>query len=436
MTFTSEKEQKPKSIRVTSGDSSSLLVHGQGVVLFRHTSMDPLSERQSIMPRFQQGMDQTCIFYVYTPDKSDGFRVELTQQAVLVHRISTNQPYVDPNNKSGLDNHPGAYYWFSIDSQHQTLLCGVGEARVETVIYRVTIPFASEDERKANKTFMESLESIQVALDSDVELLRVLRDPITGKIPAIVKPTETLTMDQIASGAYLPKANLPLPAQQLYDCISGSQFTLDTEDFPDFVQAIENSIKNPSGWCYQKLQAKSHEFSKDKPNLEETYLRITLGQNNGESPGIPYVMEIWPVGHYSPIHNHSAAHAIIRVLQGEITVSQFPYLCATQDGIKPFAVTNFHKDQITWISPTLNQTHQLHNLPENASTCITIQCYLYDQKDTGHYDYFDYVDSDGTIQQYEPDSDMDFVDFKELMKKEWENRLVSSRSLLSCFMCV
>jgi hypothetical protein len=417
MTFTSEKEQKPKSICLKSGDVSSLLVHGQGVVLFRHTKMD-----------------QTCIFFMYTNDKSDGFRIELTQQ-VLVQRISTNESYIDPNNKSGLDVHPGAYYWFSIDSQHQTLLCGVGEARVETVIYRATMPYTSDEERKENKKFMESIESIQVAQDSDVELIRLLRDPITSKLPAIVKPTEMLTMDQIALGTYLPKAQLPLPAQQLYDCISGSQFTLDTEDFPDFVQAIENSIKNPSGWCYQKLQAKSHEFSKDKPNIEETYLRITLGQNNGESPGIPYVMEIWPVGHYSPIHNHSAAHAIIRVLQGEITVSQFPYLCATKDGIKPFVVTNFHKDQITWISPTLNQTHQLHNLPQNASTCITIQCYLYDQKDSGHYDYFDYVDPDGTIQQYEPNSDMDFVDFKELMKKEWENRLPVSRSLFSCILC-
>ena len=419
MTFTSEKGQKPKSIRLKSEESSiPLLVSGQGIVLFRHTKAD-----------------QTCIFFLYTHDKSDGFRIELTQTAVVVHRISTNQSYVDPNNTSGLTNYPGAYYWFSLDAQNQALLCGVGEARVETVVYRATMEYTSDDERKANKKFMESIVSVQVASDSDVEPIRMIRDPVTVKIPAIVRPTETLSMDDVASGMYLPKANLPLPAQQLYDCISGSQFTLDTEDFPDFVQAIENSIKNLSGWCYQTLQAKSHEFSKDKPNLNETYLRITLGQNNGESPGIPYVMEIWPVGHYSPIHNHSEAHAIIRVLNGEITVSQFPFLCATQDGIKPFSITNFHKNQITWISPTLNQTHQLHNLPENASTCITIQCYLYDQKDNEHYDYFDYVDSDGNIQQYEPDSDMDFVDFKELMKKEWENRLVASRSLLSCFSC-
>ena len=29
---------------------------------------------------------------------------------------------------------------------------------------------------------------------------------------------------------------------------------------------------------------------------------------------------------------------------------------------------------------------------------------------------------DGNKQQYEPDSDMDFVEFRERMKKEWANR--------------
>lgn len=417
MTFTSEKSKKPRLLRLKSDQNSiQLLIHGQGVLLFHHTKVD-----------------QSCTLFLYNQDKSDGFRVTLTETAVLVYRISTNQPYVDPNNKSGLDPHPGAYYWFSLDAQHQALLCGVGEARFETIMYRVAMESSSDDERKENKKFMESIETIQIALDSNVEPIRLLRDPITSPVPAIVRLTNELTMDHIASGTYLPKSALPLAAQQLHDCIAGKQFTLDTDDFPDFVQAIENSIKNKDGWCFKKLQAKSHEFSKDKPNFNETYLRITLGQNNGESPGIPYVMEIWPVGHYSPIHNHSEAHAIIRVLNGEINVSQFPYLCATKDGIKPFSVTNFHKDQVTWISPTMNQTHQLRNLPENSATCITIQCYLYDQKDNGHYDYFDYVDPDGNIQQYEPDSDMDFVEFKKTMKTEWESRV--SAPWYSCFIC-
>jgi hypothetical protein len=38
-----------------------------------------------------------------------------------------------------------------------------------------------------------------------------------------------------------------------------------------------------------------------------------LGYNLGDSPGVPYVLEIWPVGHYSPIQDHGDANAAIKV---------------------------------------------------------------------------------------------------------------------------
>jgi hypothetical protein len=398
---------QPASLRLKVSDTSTnLLVKGQGVFIFNNTNNS-----------------KPCELLAYTSDATDGFKVELTPTQVNISRISTNEPYVDSTNKSGLVDTNGAYYWFSLDAQNQTLRVGVGEARVETIIYKYTFLFESDDDRKANKKFIESLEIIQISDNSTaLQPIKLLRDPVTNTMASIVKDTSELSMNDVANGTYLPKANLSLEAQQLYDCISGKKFVLDSEDFPDFTQAIEYSIKTPGCWCNKRLQEKSTEFNKDHPNILETYLRITIGQNNGESPGIPYVMEIWPVGHFSPIHNHSGANAIIRVLNGEITVSQFPYLSASTEGVKPFAVTNFHKDQITWISPTLNQTHQLRNLPENAYTCITIQCYLYDTKDKSHYDYFDYIDVNGTKQQYEPDSDMNFVEFKERMKKEWDNK--------------
>lgn len=134
---------------------------------------------------------------------------------------------------------------------------------------------------------------------------------------------------------------------------------------------------------------------------------------------MPYVMEIWPVGHYSPIHSHAGADAVIRVLHGSINVKLFPYLSEKMP--KPFGVADFKEGDITWISPTLNQIHQLENLKTNTDTCITIQCYMYNEKDNTHYDYFDYIDGEGEIQPYEPDSDMDFIKFKETMRTEWSN---------------
>jgi hypothetical protein len=39
-------------------------------------------------------------------------------------------------------------------------------------------------------------------------------------------------MDDIASEAYMPVANLSLTSQKLYNCISGKKFSLSTPDFP------------------------------------------------------------------------------------------------------------------------------------------------------------------------------------------------------------
>jgi hypothetical protein len=47
---------------------------------------------------------------------------------------------------------------------------------------------------------------------------------------------------------------------------------------------------------------------------------------------------------------------------------------------------------------------------------------MYDQENLTHYDYFDYIDDNGNIQQYEPDSDMDFIEFKKQIKLEWSNK--------------
>jgi hypothetical protein len=52
---------------------------------------------------------------------------------------------------------------------------------------------------------------------------------------------------------------------------------------------------------------------------------------------------------------------------------------------------------------------------------------MYEGNDTSHYDYFDYIDATGVAKQYEPDSDMDFLAFKALIKQEWAARPVSRR---------
>lgn len=406
MTFIETSVIHPKSCSLINNKKNDikLIIHGQGVFLFEN----PVN-------------NCCCMFNVYDYKKQNGLRIELNETSVKINRLPDFVPLVDENNNQGLFNKKGAYNWLSIDSQNQRLYVGIGEARMENVIYEYIFSFNNDEERKNNKAFLESLVTISFS-ENNVFPLQLLRDPIIKKVPLLIKNTQQLRMKHIVEQKYLPSSHLSSTAKQLYDSISGKKFVLDDKDFPDFSKAIEYSIATPGMWCYERLKAKSTEFDKDKPNILETYLRITLSQNNGESPGIPYVMEIWPVGHFSPIHNHGNAHAIIRVLHGKINVKLFPFLCDEPDTVEPFSHVQFVENDITWISPTLNQVHQLTNLETNKHTCVTIQCYMYDEKDKVHYDYFDYLDSKEQKQQYEPDSDMDFIQFKETLKQEWGNR--------------
>ena len=398
MTFTNKNNNFPKSLTFAKKENAiKLIIKGQGVFIFENQNTND------------------CSFKIFNKDQSNGLNITFTPTNVLVNYIIGNEPLTDQiPTPSGLTTNNGAYYWFSLDSQNQRLYAGIGEARIDTIIYKFQF-----DLSKVNKSFLESLVMIQLPFVSSINPLKLLRDPIKMNIPLFVVDTNHLTMVDIASNRYLPSAFLSTTSQQLHNCISGLNFTLNTDDFPDFAKAIEYNILTPGCWCHETLKSKSTEFNPDKPNLLETYLRITLGHNNGESPGIPYVMEIWPPQHYSPIHNHGSSSAIIRVLHGEINVSLYPYL--STDNVEPFAKEDFSKEDITWISPTLNQVHQLRNL-SNENTCVTIQCYMYENDNNSHYKYFDYVDDDGKIQQFEPDSDMDFIKFKETIQQEWNAR--------------
>jgi len=360
-------------------------------------------------------------FIFYDTYHENGLKVELSNKNTNVALITPYVLLADPSNVYGYIHDYAATYWFSVDAQNRRLYAGIGEPRLETVVY--TYLFQDTEERNYKK-ILETFTTMEYD-PTRIQCIKLIKDPITKGIPLKVKNTNDLTMDDIASGSFLPHSNLSTISQKMYNCIAGKQFLLNTPEFPDFSKAIEYSIQTPGCWCNTTLKNKSTEFNKDKPNIEETYLRITLGENNGESPGVPYVMEIWPVGHYSPIHSHANADAVIRVLHGSIHVSLFPYL--SENNILPFAAADFKEGDITWISPTLNQTHQLLNLKTSAETCITIQCYMYNEKDKTHYDYFDYVDADSQIQPYEPDSDMEFLQFKELMRKEWTHACKTNR---------
>ena len=77
-----------------------------------------------------------CVLYLYNQTLKHGLKVIMTTKSVEVFNINTGEKYEDKNNKSGLVQLHGAFYWISLDSQNQKLMVGVGEPRLETMIYQ------------------------------------------------------------------------------------------------------------------------------------------------------------------------------------------------------------------------------------------------------------------------------------------------------------
>jgi hypothetical protein len=298
-------------------------------------------------------------------------------------------------------------YWLSLDKNNWRLRFGKGEMLPNLTLFEYVIPEALQ------RDFGFIAELSYIALvnvpDEAVSAHCLWAIPVTSMPAPILVPSDELTVDDIASGARTVAADLPTSAQVLYGTVAGNGIALDATDFPDFAAAINHSIDTPGCICYEKLKKKDPAFG---------YLRVTIGPNQGDSPGSPHVVEIWPAGHSSPIHDHGNACAIIKVLHGSIKVELFPEL---KVGLYPFGSVVFFPGEVTYLTPQVYQIHRLTN-PAKAGMTATIQSYRYPDDDIAHYEFFDYIDKDSIIEKFLPDSDWEYLPFKELIRKEWGHR--------------
>lgn len=300
-------------------------------------------------------------------------------------------------------------YWFSLDKEYQKLRFGKGYMLSKLVVFEYKFPSSVDWLSKLKYIGVKNIDSTSFEHSSIY-----WRYPVTRDIPAIIVDHNQITLDDLDKNTAAVIEDLS--NECIYSNVAGQKIQLNTSDFPDFASAINFSIVTPGCLCYEKLQKKATEFG--KCNLYETYLRITIGINKGDSPGIPFVLEIWPGGHYSPIHNHSDANAIIKVLHGSISVEWFRSL--NKQEMQYYDKSIATAGQVTCLNDRQFQTHRLFNHNIKGNMYATIQCYMYNNFDTYHYEYFDYLDADGEIQPFKPDSDWDYLEFKQLIYTEWE----------------
>ncbi len=302
-------------------------------------------------------------------------------------------------------------YWLSIDKNNSRVRYGKGEMLRKLQLFE----FAWIPAAKFDFDFVKNISKVSVS-GTSVRSMEVLAVPINiDPSPHVVGP-DNVTLESISANESVVVLDLPGACQTLYSVVAGPLITLRPVDFAQFPEAISHSILTPGCICYERLKDKDPQFG---------YLRVTIDGNLGDSPGQPYVLEIWPAGNGSPIHNHGRACAVINVLHGTITVSVFAALSIAAE--KPWGDITFKEGDVTFLSPDYYQIHRLHNPePKGGQFCATIQSYKYPEEDSVHYEYFDYIDqSKQIIEQFAPDSDWEYLEFKSLIRKEWQRRIAS-----------
>lgn len=226
--------------------------------------------------------------------------------------------------------------------------------------------------------------------------------PLVSNWPFAVLDSSQVSLFELDQNNYIPSASLPAECLELYSNVSAVNVDLNwTPSYQKYKlsDAIRHSFKK--GVLCEKVEKKKMK-----------YLRVTLGPSRASSPGIPYVLELWPKNNGSPIHNHSSAYAVIRVLYGGLRVEVY-----NKDMKEKIKQVDVREGDVTWISPYWYQAHRLFN--DTDDFCATIQCYKYGQRDKSMWPYFDYVD-DHIIEEFLPDSDFTFTELYDRVLEEYK----------------
>jgi hypothetical protein len=298
----------------------------------------------------------------------DGIAVDLEEMTNVVKSGSN----------MGLEADTITTYWLSYDRDNMILKYGKGYAMEETMIlscdFSEGVKTAADlDERRRKWSvffdiFDQNTRIILYRTPSDIKkqeektvkngevvslihkvpLLKLRKRPLNFNLPPLVNDVSKATLNNIDSCKYTLSSHLPPACKVLYETIRGPlaidmEFDLGFSDIR-LSDAIRRSVKTEGAKLNKMLETKE-------------YLRITLGPEMGDSPGIPYVLEIWPPGAKSPIHNHADACGLVKIFFGTIQVGIFNKVPSKVLGDKnefrstELITLNAIKDDVLWMSP-------------------------------------------------------------------------------------
>ena len=338
------------------------------------------------------------------PDGAE-FKIKLGEEKLETLKTCSN----------GLEEGVRQTYWWSYDKDGKKLKYGKGHTMDKTTLMSYAFEDSSYDKFKL---FLEpnpncpptvllygslkDCEEDKINKGSiDYEpLILVNKEPLTFTPSPILKEFEPVELDELDQADYTLPNHLPSECKQIFNDIKNIKVLE-----PHLINQIRNSIETEGLKLNEVLKAKS-------------YLRITIGENRGNSPGCPNVLEIWPAGAESPIHNHGRCSAVIKVLHGSIQCSIFNKI-TNPPAKSPELLDMFvaSEGDYTWMNDHWFQTHQLKNVSDDY--CATLQCYQYAPEDQTHYPQFDYYKHE-ELAKFEPGSDLTFDKMKKIVAREWE----------------
>jgi len=142
-------------------------------------------------------------------------------------------------------------------------------------------------------------------------------------------------------------------------------------------EAIRASLNRPDGALRHLLDAKaSREGVTDR---RTTYLRVDCFGKRIQSPCL---LEIWPGGHYSPIHEHAESIGLMKGVFGRVDIMLYEGLSSDP---KASALLNVTPAHCSWMSPAHFQAHKVYCPMDAHDFAATFHIYTETKSDVFKY---------------------------------------------------
>ena len=331
---------------------------------------------------------------------------------------------------SGLEEGKVASYWISVDRDSYLVKYGKGYMMKETTFKLIDFNDKRNQTARQNvvDTFFNATLPLYLMVFKTPEYaiapkplieaeptFQFRTRPLAGNLPPLVKDSSAVTLFDLDRGEFTFSDDMPTVCQELYNIVKGLELEYPENPVIRLSDAMQYSINTEGKFLNNIIKSKKGEFGAD----DEVYIRVTLGPDMRTAPGIPFVLEIWPSGCKSPIHNHGGSCAIIKVLFGRIQIRIYNKATNPPSKMEPLLKFDAKQGDFTWMDENWYQAHQLINTTNDF--CATIQSYRYADNDKIKWPGFDYIkDGDFSAQKiFYPTSDTSFITMRRKVLEEY-----------------